>query len=712
MVRAVTRLTAMVLLALVCGAVPVAWESRHAASDSPQPFGRQLPRGTRVAVVAFHDSGLLTMCPIPSAAIIESTYWDSSMTTVKATFVRTPTGDLAVRVYDPALLHTPDAWVGMATLPLPPRWTPAPGVTPPRSRVRVVVRGAVRSTPPVALPVASGTVLDRLALDLAVQARVEAALRKKGTYVVVGSPSEAEYVLVVESGYTVIAVGLGDNPPKPTAADASRERPTSPEQIVADTEREFYARSLAAWHDPFAGWTPPPMPALASPATRSGVTYGFVGGDRPPNWRQWTLALAVPAETYRRHEGDGTALTAARVWEGFAFEQTPRMSRVMVMRAAAPEALADNFSAAWRDSAAGLPLCAASSQVLLMPNAGRQATPEAVPPAPPEPPEAERPSTAQFRTSTILVTVPLIVRDPAGHPVLDVRPSELHVFEDDSEQKIEAFLPVAAAAHVALLVDTSSSMRSITGEPNATPGPAEAWRPDGRLLSALQTFIDRLQPADQLLLASFSNRVRVHTEWTSDHTLVRQALTQLVIRGATRLYDGMTLVVADRLAALEGRKAMVLFTDGVDTRSQLADAATALNAVDRANTQVYVIRYETADAPPYPQAAQRQAVREWLVVPDGWFRNARAYAEADAVLARLAGVTGGRMYVAPADGNLADVFADIDKELTQEYTLSYYSSNGRFDGKYREIRVTIDRPGHGVRARKGYRAPASGAATR
>jgi Ca-activated chloride channel family protein len=69
------------------------------------------------------------------------------------------------------------------------------------------------------------------------------------------------------------------------------------------------------------------------------------------------------------------------------------------------------------------------------------------------------------------------------------------------------------------------------------------------------------------------------------------------------------------------------------------------------------------------------------------------------------------MYVAPADGNLADVFADIDKELTQEYTLSYYSSNPRLDGTYREIRVTVDRPGDTVRARKGYRAPTAGSVT-
>jgi VWFA-related protein len=249
-------------------------------------------------------------------------------------------------------------------------------------------------------------------------------------------------------------------------------------------------------------------------------------------------------------------------------------------------------------------------------------------------------------------------------------------------------------------------MRSIKGGPNAAPRPEDPWRPGGRLLTAAETFIEHLRPEDQLLLASFASRIRVHAEWTSDRTLLRQAVQQLVTGEATRLYDAITLVVADRLAKLGGRKVIVLLTDGVDTRSQLADAATALSAVDRANTEVYVIRFDTADAPPYARAAAKSStVSRWLVVPDGWFTNASAYAEADAFLARLAGVTGGRMYFGPPDANLPDVVSEIARDLTQQYTLAYYSSNSRFDGSYREIRVTVDRPGYDVRARKGYRAP-------
>jgi hypothetical protein len=62
------------------------------------------------------------------------------------------------------------------------------------------------------------------------------------------------------------------------------------------------------------------------------------------------------------------------------------------------------------------------------------------------------------------------------------------------------------------------------------------------------------------------------------------------------------------------------------------------------------------------------------------------------------------MYYAPAGTDLRSVFASIIEELSQQFTICYYPANARADGAYRQITVTIDRPGHVVRSRKGYRA--------
>jgi VWFA-related protein len=77
---------------------------------------------------------------------------------------------------------------------------------------------------------------------------------------------------------------------------------------------------------------------------------------------------------------------------------------------------------------------------------------------------------------------------------------------------------------------------------------------------------------------------------------------------------------------------------------------------------------------------------------------------ADQFLSRLSTTSGGRMYYAPAGTDLQDVFASIIEELSRQFTICYYPANARADGTYRQINVTIDRPGHTVRSRKGYRA--------
>jgi hypothetical protein len=180
--------------------------------------------------------------------------------------------------------------------------------------------------------------------------------------------------------------------------------------------------------------------SLPSPSRQSGGTHTYwTGGDRKPNWRQSSLALVVPARVYRQHVGDGGALTAARVWEDFAFAEQARDSKGPVSRSASPESLADDLSGKWPAKPSPLPLCAASAETLRMPDDG--------------------PARSAFHPTTTLVTVPVTVTDAEGHAVLDAHPSDLHVFEDGVEQTIDRVLPVDAPSKVALLLNTSASMR-------------------------------------------------------------------------------------------------------------------------------------------------------------------------------------------------------------------------------------------------------------
>jgi VWFA-related protein len=223
--------------------------------------------------------------------------------------------------------------------------------------------------------------------------------------------------------------------------------------------------------------------------------------------------------------------------------------------------------------------------------------------------------------------------------------------------------------------------------------------------AAAIALVDALRPSDRAMVVSFDNRIRVLSEFTSDRAELQRAISQLRPRALTRLYDALTLAVLDRINVVESRKAIVLFTDGVDTGSQLTNAAGAVAAIDTSNVAVYVIRYDTSDSAALVPTTSAVA-QQWLAMPDDTQKNPQALAAADQFLGRLAAESGGRMYLARPDASVREMLAQISQELSRQYVLCYYPANDKLDGTYREIRVTVDRPDQTVRARTGYRAGA------
>jgi VWFA-related protein len=484
-----------------------------------------------------------------------------------------------------------------------------------------------------------------LALDADVRTKVEKEIVKTKRYTVADTLDRADFVFVVESNYFPVAAVSGQ-----TLEDFS------------------------------------------------------LGGDRKADFRQSALALVVPAEAYRRFPFDGFGLTANRIWEGFSLEENIR-GRKEIHEARA-ETLAAEFSGTWREPIAALPICAASSGPL-----GIVST--AFPAASGMPSEgaaggagssqASQQQGAVFRSGVTVVRVPFTVADDNGRATIDIKPSELHVFEDGVEQRIDTILPASASASLALLLDLSESMRP--------------YRQDLRFAGL--TLAEQMRPADRLLVASFEARIRVLAEFTRDAGLLERAspVYPALGRGGTRLYDAIDLVAEDRLREVDGRAAMIVVTDGQDTHSRIVDAAGARDVIDDANVAVYIVRYDPSDTAgqlPFqirggPPAKQQQPAaappgRGWLIVSDGLTNGSASVAEADQFLSRLSTTSGGRMYSAPAGTDLREVFASIVEELSRQFTICYYPANAKADGTYRQINVTVDRPGHTVRSRKGYRA--------
>jgi VWFA-related protein len=297
-----------------------------------------------------------------------------------------------------------------------------------------------------------------------------------------------------------------------------------------------------------------------------------------------------------------------------------------------------------------------------------------------------------LRIDTNLVTVPVSVMDRQGKFISDLRREQFHVFENGVEQKIVHFEPTDNPFTVALLLDTSGSTFF------------HLWE----IKEAAITFAKQLRPQDRVLVVTFDRLVMLLTEATNDLNVVTEVIQRDAITGfSTRLYDAVDLVIKRRLNKMPGRKAMVLFTDGVDTASYDATYKTTLRAVDELDVLIYPVQYDTIDfinATLDPTALNQLNDRNRNLprsAPVQRSTNA-SYKLADEYLKQLADKTGARLYQANDRTQLAAAFSKIAGELRCQYSLGYYPPDTVQTTERREIKVRVDQPDLAIRARNSY----------
>ncbi len=323
-------------------------------------------------------------------------------------------------------------------------------------------------------------------------------------------------------------------------------------------------------------------------------------------------------------------------------------------------------------------------------------------------PQTETNDETTIRVDTTLVTIPVSVLDRNGKYVPHLTKQDFRVYEDGVEQEIADFAAIETPFNVVLLLDTSRSTRFKIEE----------------IQRAAMAFVEQLRPHDRVMVVSFDEEVYIDSEFTSDRNQLRRAIYGTRTGGGTKLYDAVDLVITERLTQIEGRKAIVLFTDGVDTMSKLASARSTIERVEESNVLVYPIRYDTEDDVAGPPIPTRGRTGRWPPViinpwpsprwpqPRRWpmtplpqrGSSPEEYRRGAQYLHALAERSGARLYQADTLGNLSQAFSLIADELRHQYTLSYYPTNTARDGAYRRIRVVVNRPGLVVRARAGYRA--------
>ncbi len=295
----------------------------------------------------------------------------------------------------------------------------------------------------------------------------------------------------------------------------------------------------------------------------------------------------------------------------------------------------------------------------------------------------ERHASGQGKTIKIevaLVTVPVIVTDRKGRFVSDLKSSDFRIFEDGVPQVIDRLIPDADPFNIALMIDSSGSTH---------------FKFDDMQDAALE-FVDSLRPQDRVLVVSFGDETHMDSDFTADRALLRNRIHETVGEsGQTRLYDALQQVTQERLDRVAGRKAVVLFTDGVDNESRQTGAADTLSAIEKSEIVAYAIQYDTRkDFVPD---------RFQVPLPPGYPSFNTLYNEAVRYLRALTSHSGGRVYRAESTASLKEAFAQIAEELRRQYTLCYYPADQKRDGTFRRIKVTVGRTGAVVRARTGYR---------
>lgn len=295
-----------------------------------------------------------------------------------------------------------------------------------------------------------------------------------------------------------------------------------------------------------------------------------------------------------------------------------------------------------------------------------------------------------IKVDTQIVSVPVKVLDRSGRFIGGLKKENFKVFEDGVDQEIASFGNEEQPFTVALALDMSYSAKFKAEE----------------IQNAALAFIGQLRPEDKVMVISFDSEVYVQCEPTNDRKVLRAAIRRTRISYGTSLYDAMDLVINNRLKRIAGRKAIVLFSDGVDTSSSQANDFNNLSDALELDALIYPIEYDTFNE---VQAMRRGSViiqpgkpPEITGTMNDKGTTAAEYEKASEYLNQLADRTGGRLYKATTLANLSSAFSRIASELREYYSLGYYPTDESKAGKNHKIKVKVDRPGTIVKTRDTY----------
>lgn len=307
-----------------------------------------------------------------------------------------------------------------------------------------------------------------------------------------------------------------------------------------------------------------------------------------------------------------------------------------------------------------------------------------------------------------LVSVPVTVSDRDGLYIPNLKKSDFTILQDGVSQEIVSFATEDEPVSVTLLLDTSRSTEKVLAQ----------------IKSAAMEFIKLLNPQDRAMVATFDSKVNVLSQFTSNQGELLKAIDNIRIddKVGTVLRRAVSQITQNSFQRIEGRKALIVLTDGKDFGSYLTKAE-LLEELQESDVMIYSVFYKTGmdfkrlglnpdgtflpvSVVVKPQKQKKKKKGYSLVIPDQEFpsgeeviiRERKDDAEAIDALKGMSDVTAGRFYLRDVT-NLGGTFKQISDELRMQYRLSYYSTETEKKPVVHDIIVKVSRPEAVVRSR-------------
>lgn len=270
-----------------------------------------------------------------------------------------------------------------------------------------------------------------------------------------------------------------------------------------------------------------------------------------------------------------------------------------------------------------------------------------------------------FRAGTQVVSLFVTVADAQKRLVPDLTQDDFQVFDNDKAQPVSYFDNSIHPINVVVMLDTSGSM-TLTID---------------LLKQAAEQFVIRLLPEDKARVGAFNDKIQINAKWSNNRDQLVTDIKDLDYGNGTRLWDAVGAAL-DELKPVDGRRVILVFTDGDDTESRSMNLGRVIERARNDEVMIYAIGLESE------------------------YFNGQSHVRSkpDSGLRKVADETGGGYFELKKTSELAPTFTKVAQELHSQYVIGFTPT--LLDNRVHKLAVKMKQPGMTARARRSYTAAA------